>query len=216
MRNTLQLICLVTQRGGSKAQRFDKTIEMTPSAETLSRLRATWYPLDRDFELEPGVYQARVMVRDANHRVGTVIHEFEVPELAGLRISTPILSDVVETPQGQTAAAAAPVARRAFLANHPLYLQFEVFGAARDKDSGEPSTSAGYEIRAADGTVVRSSGAKPIAPAADGRLSRLVGIPANALAPGEYELLIQAWDAIGQQDRTAREPFTIRASAATP
>jgi hypothetical protein len=63
--------------------------------------------------------------------------------------------------------------------------------------------------------VARSAAAKPIAPAANGGLSRLVGIPANTLAPGDYELLIQVWDAISQQSQTAREPFTIRASAVT-
>jgi VWFA-related protein len=215
-KNTLQLVCLVVQRGTGAAQRFDKTVEMTPTPETIERLRASWYPFDHDFELAPGVYQARVMVRDAERRVGTVVHEFDVPDLSGLRISTPILSDVVETPQGQSAAAAAPVARRVFLSDRPLYLQFQVYGAARGKDSEQSSINAGYEIHATDGRVARSSAAKPIVPAADGGLSRLVGIPANVLAPGDYELLIQVWDAISQQGQTAREPFTIRASAATP
>jgi hypothetical protein len=215
-KNTLQLVCVVAQRGTGEAQRFDKTVEMTPSAETLERLRASWYPFDHDFELAPGVYQARVMVRDAEQRVGTVVHEFEVPELTRLRISTPILSDVVETPQGQTAAAAVPVARRVFFAGRPLYVQFEVYGAARDKESGEPSVSAGYEIRGADGRVARSAAAKPITPAGDGRLSRLVGIPAASMAPGDYELVIQLLDAIGQQNQTAREPFSILASSEAP
>ena len=57
----------------------------------------SWYPLLRDFQLPSGRYQARVAVQDENsHRLGSVVHEFDVPELSGFRTSSPVLSDTLE------------------------------------------------------------------------------------------------------------------------
>ncbi len=72
----------------------------------------------RDFELKSGDYQAKIVVRDTRTgRVGTVIHEFDVPPLDELRVSTPVLSDTrAPSPatEGVPGGMLAVVARREF------------------------------------------------------------------------------------------------------
>ena len=59
----------------------------------------SWHPLSQEFHLKPGRYQARVAVRDVNSgRIGSVTHDFVVPPLTGLRLTTPILTDAIEAP----------------------------------------------------------------------------------------------------------------------
>ena len=51
----------------------------------------------RELHLRPGVWQARVVVRDpTTEKLGSVLHTFEVPEAKGLRVSSPILSNRLE------------------------------------------------------------------------------------------------------------------------
>ncbi|MGD2071633.1 MAG: VWA domain-containing protein, partial [Gemmatimonadota bacterium] len=67
------------------------TIELPEGA----RAEETWLPLRRRLTLPPGLSLIKVAVRDrASGAMGTVAHELEVPDARGLRVSSPILSDV--------------------------------------------------------------------------------------------------------------------------
>ena len=70
---------------------------MTLLPETRRKLERSGYPVAREFTLPPGAYQAKIVVRDLNSgKVGTVVHEFEVPKAGALRVSTPVLSSTLE------------------------------------------------------------------------------------------------------------------------
>ena len=157
--------------------RYDQKIEMSLLPETRQRLEQTWYPVAREFTLPAGAYQAKIVVRDLNSgRVGTVVHEFEVPPAGTLRVSTPVLSDALDQGADGTRRPVLQV-RRAFATDATLYCQYAVYGAAKDEaGSLMPRVSAGYEIRRADGVVFKRTDPTPINPTSVGALLRLNGI----------------------------------------
>ena len=112
---------------------------MNLKAETRDRLGVTWYSMAREFSLPPGAYQARVVIRDrTSGRVGSVTHGFEVPPLTGFRVSSPILTDVLQNdPTGQTTPKPVLLARRTFLGGSTLYCQFTAYGASLDPSTGK-------------------------------------------------------------------------------
>jgi VWFA-related protein len=189
---------------------FDQTIEMHLSPETRRRLGVTWYPMSREFALPAGGYQAKVVVRDrTSGLVGSVTHEFEVPRLDGFRVSSPILTDTLQTDAtGQTTASPVVVARRTFLGNSTLFCQYTVFGAAHDS-GGQPHVSGSWALKRSDGTLVREVPARALNPSADGRLLRLYGIALAGLSPGDYELTLAVRDELAVLAVELREPFTV-------
>jgi len=78
----LQFLLVVAHRESGEYFRYDQGVSMKLQPATRERLNRFWYPIVRDFELKSGDYQAKIVVRDTRTgRVGTVIHEFEVPPL---------------------------------------------------------------------------------------------------------------------------------------
>jgi hypothetical protein len=138
-----------------------------------------------------------------------VTHRFEVPSLQGFRMSTPILSDRVETPEGAASPRPVLVAHRAFPADATLYCQFAVYNAAVDPSSGKPRVSSSWRLQTAEGRLVREHGARDLTPGPDNGLVRLYGISLSGLPTGEYELVIDVRDEVGVSAVQAREPFTV-------
>ena len=86
----LQVLLVVVGRETGESFRYDQTVELKLLPAEREEMSRTWLPIVRDFELGPGKYQAKIVVRDkATGRVGTVVHELEVPDLASFRVSTP-------------------------------------------------------------------------------------------------------------------------------
>jgi hypothetical protein len=193
--------------------RNEQTIEMSLLPETRERLRRTWYPVSRDFTLPPGGYQVKVVVKDLNSgHVGSVSHDFEVPAAGSFRVSTPVLSDTLETGES---GARRPVlqVRRTFAPNTTLYCQFSVYGAARDeKGSLMPDVKAGYEIRRTDGWVFKRGAPTRIQPTSVGSLLRLNGVFLQDAPPGDYDLVLAVRDEIAGQRVELREPFAVAAN----
>jgi VWFA-related protein len=195
--------------------RYDQTIEMSLLPQTRERLLLSWYQVPRDFNLPPGGYQTKIVVRDmATGKMGSVVHEFEVPTPGALRMSTPILSDAVDR-SGANEVSPKPLlrVRPAFAPGATLYCQFGVFGAKRDEaGSLMPNVVSSYEIRRADGHVFRRSSPTPIKPTSVGQLLRLVGIPLAGAEPGEYELVVSVRDELAGAATEARERFVVEGS----
>ncbi len=169
----------------------------------------THAPLVEAFELAPGRYQARLAVElPGRERRGAVTRTFDVPKASGLRLSTPILSNVIGE-RGERAPR--PVLRglKAFWPNDSLFCQFEVFGAAPGENK-QPVVEAGYRVVAANGTVVRSAPASSIQPMDDGRLLRLFGFPLRVLPPGVYTLSVEVRDATSGATVTASDSFRVQ------
>ena len=211
--DTLEYLMVVAHRESGEYFRYDQKVEMKLRPETRSRLDKTWYGIVKDFELAPGGYQAKIVVRDKNaNQVGTVVHEFEVPELTQFRVSTPILSDVVQPAEGTDNIPRPMVlARRTFEAGRTLYASFEVHGAEKDKKTGMPMVSAGYVIRRREGGVVTQSAPTLITPTSLGKVSRMIGAPLPGA--GEYELVMTLNDTIAGKTLEVREPFTVAGDA---
>ena len=189
----------------------EKTIELSLPAEARQQLEASWLPVVREFDLAPGVYQARLLLRDREGgRVGTVRHEFTVPALDSFRTSTPILTDTLQPPPPGSAQPPRPlpVARRRFAAGRTLYSVFEVYGA-RAGDGGAPRVSAGFEIRRADGSSLAQQPPVPIAPGPRGELAQVFPFSLRGVPPGDYEVVLHVQDEAAGKALEVRDPFTV-------
>jgi VWFA-related protein len=216
--DTLEFLLVVAHRETGEFNRYDQKIDMNLRAETRERYAKTWFPIQRDFELLPGAYQAKIVVRDKNAgKVGTVIHDFEVPELAGWRLSTPVLTDTtMPVAKGQENAPPKLImlARREFETGVRLLCQFDVYNPTKDKATGMPRVTAGYTLRRkSDGMVFLRVTPTMIQPTSLGRLSRIVGPPLEGAEPGEYEFEINLKDELNGKILDYKEEFTVVAKS---
>jgi hypothetical protein len=209
----LQFLLVVAHRESGEYFRYDQGVNMKLQPSTRERLNRFWYPIVRDFELKSGDYQAKIVVRDTrSKRVGTVIHEFEVPPLDQVRVSTPVLSD---TPRRDRAAEGLPggnlsvFARREFASGMSLFCQFEVYGAKRDEKTGMPQVTQGYVVRRPDGSVYTAAEPSVIKPTSLGQVTRLFGFRLEGAEPGDYEIVMAIRDDIAGRSFELREPFRV-------
>jgi VWFA-related protein len=212
--DTAEFLLIVAHRETGEFFRYDQKVDMKLLPATLDRMKKAWLPIVRDFELKPGGYQAKIVVRDKNSgRIGTVLHEFEVPDLASFRTSTPVLSDaLVEKKEGEPGVPRpAMVVRREFAggAEARLYCQVEVYGAAKEKKSGMPEVTMGYTILRPDGSVMTRVEPTLIRPTSLGKLSRLVGTSLEWATPGDYEMVLSLKDQVADKTIEIREPFRV-------
>jgi hypothetical protein len=174
--------------------RYDQKVQMNLLPASRERLRKTWFPIRREFELPPGNYQAKIVVRDMRSgRVGTVVHRFDVPDLADFRVSTPVLTDSRREEGAGVEGQVLPVARREFEQGEELLCRFEVYRAEKDR-SGMPRVDMGYVVRRADGSVLKGVAPAEIRPTSLGKLSRLFRFGLQAAQPGSYELVMIFYD----------------------
>ena len=212
----LQYLMVAVPRDGGPFFRFDQTLELALPPEAREEIGRTWLPVVREFELPVGRYRAKMVVRDkASGRLGTVIHDFEVPDMKPFRVSTPVLSDVREqNSDGTPGDRLAVLARREFPQGGSLFCQVDVYRAAKEEASGMPRVSMGYVVRRSNGSVVTQDPVSLVRPAPDGSVTRLVGFSLENASPGEYELLMQVRDEFSGEARVLREPFRVVASVA--
>jgi hypothetical protein len=192
--------------------KVDEKIEMAMLPATLEKLRQTGYTVSREFTLPAGGYQAKVVVRDlASGRLGSVIHDFDVPATDAFRVSTPVISDVLEERAPGASSPPRPVlsVRRRFAPNSILYAQYSVFGATPDETTRMPRVVSGYDVVSSGGAVFKTGAATPITPTSIGGLLRMNGINLAGAAPGRYELILRVKDEIGGKQIEVREPFEI-------
>jgi hypothetical protein len=101
--------------------------------------------------------------------------------------------------------------RRSFPKGSVLYCQFSVYGAAKDAATHAPRVTTSYEIRRADGSVLKRGAPSRITPTSLGALLRLHGISLSAAEPGDYELVLTARDEVADKRIELREPFAVEA-----
>ena len=205
----------MARRDTGEFTRFDQQFEMAMKPETRKRVEGTWFPVTRELLLSPGPYQARIVARDRNSgRVGSVSHDFEVPPLTGLRVSSLALSDRLREAGASGSRAPEPTARRAFSPSGVLHCRFEVYGAAKDPRTGRPSVTAGLAVRRADGRVLVAMPETPLQPGPDGALARAVGTPLDGVPPGTYEAVVVVTDVLAGQSAESRDTFVVEGAAA--
>jgi hypothetical protein len=145
-------------------------------------------------------------------RVATVVHGFDVPELAPFRVSTPVLSDAQEGGAGPEAQVV-KLARRQFEQGQRLFCQFEVYGAERDA-SGQPRVAMGYVVKPAEGAILARVDPSEIQPTSLGKLSRVVLLGLEKAPPGDYTLVMAILDMVSGKMLELSEPFSVLPPAA--
>jgi VWFA-related protein len=209
-RDTLEFLLLVAREDTGEFTRFDQQFEMSLRPETRTRYERDGFPITRAVELTPGRYQARIVARDRNGgAVGSLLHTFEVPDLAGLRVSSLMLTDLLRDEAKGTTSAPQPTARRQFTPSGTLHCRFEVYGAASDAATGKPKVTAGLSIRRSDGRFLAAMPETPLQAGPDGTLARSLGVPLDGAPPGRYEVIVVATDLVAGRGAEVREPFVI-------
>jgi VWFA-related protein len=211
----LQFLLVVAHRESGEYFRYDQSVDMKLLPATRQRLSWQWYPIAREFELRPGEYQAKIVVRDLRSRlVGTVMHEFVVPPLDSFRVATPVLSDTRLPASNNTPGLPAMSARREFVQGADLFCAFEVYGAKTDGKDGMPRVIQGYEVRAPDGSLFTGIQPTPIKPTSLGQLSRMFGFKLADAPVGNYDIVMSVRDDIAGATLQQHEPFTVIAPSA--
>jgi VWFA-related protein len=207
LKGALDMLMVVAHRESDDFSRYDQRIDLARKPGPVPPA-PNYYRIVRDFDLPPGGHQAKLVLRDAaNGRLGSVAYDFEVPPLDGWRVSTLILTDAIQRPEGQDIFMPVLLTRRDFREGQPLFCRFDVYGAKKDKD-GMPKVRAGHVLRSLDGTVRSRSEPTPVVPTSLGALTRLMQIPLN-VSPGDYELVLTVSDDLTGQSHEVREPFRV-------
>ena len=219
--DSLEFLLVVAHRETGEFFRYDQKVDLKLQSTTREKLQKTWFPVIRDFELKPGGYQAKMVVREkSTGRIGTLVHEFDVPDPSEFRISSPVISDSLQPPkEGETQPVKRPMmlARRSFEQGATLFCSLDVYGAQKDAKTGMPQVAMGYVVkRVTDGSTVVRLDPTPIRPTTLGKLSRIVGFLLDKEEPGEYELVLQIRDALSGRLIEQREPFTVVPPEAKP
>ncbi len=208
----LDFLMVVAHRQTGEYFRYDQSYNLKLLPTTRDRLTRLWMPIVRDFELAPGEYQAKVILRDKRSgRVGSLMHEFEVPALDQFRSSTPVLSDTrAATPseEGVPGGAFTPLARREFGSGSQVFCQFEVYGAKKD-DAGMPRVLGGAVVKRPDGSVLAAWAPSAIKPTSLGHLARTIGFRLADAPIGEYDLMLTLRDELGGMSIERHEPFSV-------
>jgi hypothetical protein len=208
---TVEFLLAVVRTGTGEYFRYDEKADMKLLPATRERLALTGYPIVREFELSPGAYRSKIVVRDkAGGAIGSVTHEFEVPVLSEWRLSTPILSDALDREGGpKERPRAALSARRVFVPGEPLFCEFEVHGAARDPASGRPRVAGGHALQDGRGSTLFVAEPTTISPSSSGAVVRLIGLATAGLAPGDYALTLFVQDQVSGKVIEVLEPFRL-------
>jgi hypothetical protein len=146
-------------------------------------------------------------------QVATVVHRFDVPDLAEFRVSTPVISDSRREGGEEGQEQVVPVARREYERGQELFCRFEVYRAQKD-DSGMPRVAMGYMVRRADGSVFKQVEPVEIRPTSIGHLSRLFRFGLEGAQPGDYELVMAFFDRVSGESLVLTEPFSVLAEGA--
>jgi hypothetical protein len=201
---------ILSARDSGEVWRKDRVHDLSLRPEAMTGMATTWLPITHLYELLPGRYQARLAVLDrGSDRTGSVRHTFDVPSSKGLRVTTPVLTDVLVPGAGpDDPAQPVPVARRAFAAGSRLICRVEVWGGGSAR--GAPSLEIVHEVRRADGTVAARSAPRPLLPDATGAHADTFKLTLNR--PGEYELRLHASDRLSGARAVARTRFSVTAA----
>ena len=191
---TLESYVLVHDRSRDSLERNERLIELDVPAEAFAGLARAGIPIQREFALAPGTYQATLLLRDRETgTIGSVRHEFEVPASDEFRITTPVVTDVVQPPAGGEPPRPVPIARRTFKAGTRIAVAFDIIGAATSGNAA-PQVSVSYALRRADGTSISASPPQALKPNARGQLAVAIGVGLPPGAVGAHELHVTARD----------------------
>ena len=201
----LDLTVVGVSRDLGKLYPVDERLQIEVNADAIGG----WFTLSRQLEVPPGAAQVRALVREvASGHAGAVAERIEVPALNAPRLSSPFLTDRVESlPGGRRRLA--PIAHRHFKPRGHLYCAYDVYGMTDSQGRATLQVSGSYTLQAADGRVVSSGPPTMIAVGLGGTVSRTLVLPLAGLAPGDYELTLDVVDNASGRNLTDRERFSV-------
>jgi hypothetical protein len=210
LNDAFEMLLMVTHRETLEYAHYQQRVKIIVSERVRAQLLKDGYLLEREFDLLPGGYQAKLVIREEGRgKIGTVTHEFEVPKPTGLRLATPVLTDR-RSEDGRQALA---VTYRGFPAHGRLFCQYEVLGAAVDPTDGAPRVTSGYVMRSLAAGEQAVMAPTPIR-SDRGRVMRMIGLNLDDLPPGDYELTLIVKDEVANRVIETVEPFTLIAPTA--
>ncbi len=207
---SLDSYVVVHGRDNGAVEKQEALVELAVPAEAFPQVTRSGLPIRRTVALAPGVYQARLLLRDrATGLVGSVRHEFEVPAPSQFHVSTPVITDSFQAAEAGQAPRPVPIAHRTFRAGTRIACTFEVFGAAPDAAQGGPRVTLGYRLRRADGTDVAAAPPRLLNPGGLGQLAPLLVVELPAGGEGEHELVLDLRDEVSGTALEVVEPLTL-------
>jgi VWFA-related protein len=210
----LEAFWVVTSRETGARQNHQGQLDLDLPTAVRAELEKTWLPLQRPFELAPGVHQVRLAVREKDGpALGTVTHEFEVEAPGPLRVSTPVITDAMVPGQAGGPPRPSVIARRTFAPGSRLFVQFEVWGAGQTPGAGKPQLSSGYTLRRVDGTVLSSGEPTAMGVSPQGVPGRILVLELPPTAAGGYELVLTVRDDTSGKTVELHEPLVVEGPA---
>ena len=202
----LETYVLVGQRETGELQRDERLVELDMPAPAFEQIRRTGLPIRRELALRPGHYFATIAIRDrASGLVGSVRHEFDVPWPDGLHITTPVVTDTLQSAAPGQPGRPVPIARRTFRAGSRVFCVFDVLGAVPDAAAGGPRVTLAYSLRrTADGAEVVAGPAEQLLP---GAVTIAMTVPADT--SGDHELRLMVRDDVAKRTVEEVETLTI-------
>ena len=236
---TLDILGEVLESGKTPVGRLRDTVKLAVSSEQQVRRKNVQY--NTSFVLAPGAYHLKFVVREnRSGRIGSFETDVRIPDLrkTPLRMSSVVLSSqrVPATRKGKgfqplvsEQSELLPSVTHVFSQDQQLYLQYEVYDAAKSKgtESGDGGTG---ENKAAKGSIrvltsiefiqgdAKVYETKPVVAqdvtAADRRAVVFeMAIPLQGLRPGFYVCQINVIDDIRGKYSFPRWPILIKAGA---
>jgi len=215
MKNDLEVLGVATDDKGKSFTTDRATINLNMKPDTAKRVTATGLRVIQSLELNPGRYNLRVAVREANTRKsGSVTFDLEVPDFSKSPLT---MSDIALT---SALSGAAPTIRpkdplekllpgplssyREFATTDEIALFTEVYDNIKQAHKVEITAT----VKAEGGNAVHSTreerNSSELAGSAGG-YGFQTRIPLKGFAPGLYVLRVEAITQIGDRQTTARE-----------
>jgi VWFA-related protein len=211
-RPPLQLRLEATPRGGGEPLVQDVSLQSADVGGLGERRPGPeWRSAHLECALEQGVYELRAFVKDPRTgRSGVVVQRVAVPKAGTFRISTPVIADHTAASGESRSRVPAYVAHDRFTPGpgQPIFVAYEVFGAARGPGTGQSDVSGRVALQDGTGHTLTAPVAARLGPSPGGRLQQVVGLP--PLPPGDYELVIAIEDRVTGATQEARRSFGIQ------
>jgi VWFA-related protein len=236
---TIDILGEVLEGGKTPVGRLRETVKLAVGSEQQVRRKNVQY--NTGFVLAPGTYHLKFILREnRSGKIGSFETDVRIPDLrkVPLRMSSVVLSNqrVPSTPKKKTfqplvseQTELVPSVTHVFTQDQQLYLQYEVYDAAKSKGTDGNPGAGKMESRAPKGSIrvltsiefmqgdVKVYETKPIVAqevtAADRRVVIFqMQVPLQALKPGFYVCQINVIDDVGGNYSFPRWPILIRAA----
>src|SRR5262249_3215017 len=210
-KDVLKLIGFVMDTSGKTVDGFSEELTLNLLPEHYEQSIKTGFLATRTLTVKPGVYQMRVLVREADTgKLGTANNYIEVPNLKSDRLSLPsIFTSPPRDQQGrvpESAGKGATLSQRRFKRGSQMEYMFIVYNAA--SEGHESQTELELRVRIMQGGRPAFSGQpRPVRPLAESTPPKRIitggTLTLGQLAAGDYTLEVTVTDKLRKKESRA-------------